>query len=429
MGAAAAPTPMTGEEAPQRVGGLAGRLRRVKARQQPVDGVMRGRRILHGAISSTAGPRAAGSLEVQMVLNYKDCMNMQGLTGRGFSPPVPAKDGAGDQDLFAAEVERWLTQTIAGTDHPLLRRAAQYLCLGPEPGAASGKRIRPRLVWAFAHCLDQPPQRVALLDVAVAAELIHSGSLLHDDVLDQGQLRRGRKTVNVRWGNTVAVLAGDMMLVRALALLRDYPPAVCATAVETVASMTEAVISEVEARGQLGLSPEHWRGIASGKTGALFGWCGRAVALLAGAPEAAEDLARCGRALGIAFQLADDLIDLVGDRSGKTRYSDLRNRELSYPILVAAASSAEDRAAITALWQTDQPAEEAVRRVGRRLLAGVALSRTVLQISRELEGARRALAPYRRRAGGLVIERWAEALGRQFVEPTIAGRSPGEVQR
>lgn len=304
-------------------------------------------------------------------------------------------------------MEQYLARTLGQIDHALLRSAAEHLCLERtrHPGA---KRVRPRLVWAFAHCLERVPEEEDLLRVAVSAELIHSASLLHDDVVDQGQTRRGRPTANTRWGNAAAVLAGDMLLTRALSGLPSAPGSLASSAVETVAAMTEAAMAEVEARGHLELTTVHWQSIAAGKTGALFAWCGSAAAQLGGDERAVDCLARCGSGLGRAFQLADDLIDLEGWSSGKDGCADLRNQEVSYPLL-AAAEIPELRKAIEGLWAAGCP-EEQLAEVGRQIAQSAVTARALREFEQEVDLALEALGPYRQSVGGQQIQKWSELL-------------------
>ncbi len=323
-----------------------------------------------------------------------------------------------DSSRFAQQMEQYLERTVGRVEHPLLRSAAEHLCAAQarSPGA---KRVRPRLVWAFGRCMERVPEEEGLLRVAVAAELIHSASLLHDDVVDQGEIRRGRPTVNTRWGNAAAVLAGDMLLTQALSELPASPAGLAQTAVECVASMTEAAMSEVEARGRLDLTTAHWRKIAAGKTGALFAWCGRAAAQVGGDERAADHLARCGSGLGVAFQLADDLIDLMGWSSGKDSCSDLRNQEVSYPLL-AAAEIPELREAIETLWAEGCPTAR-VAAVGQQIAASDVTAHAIGECERELDQALAALGPYRSSPGGQQIIQWSELLRARIPRLPVPG--------
>src|SRR4051812_49662380 len=182
---------------------------------------------------------------------------------------------------FLADVEKALDGALPHARGDTLMGAARHLCMG-----GGGKRARPMLVRLFGDAARAPQEH--LVEVAVAAELIHSASLLHDDVVDTGMFRRGRHTVNARWGNTVAVMSGDLLLSSTLLQLVTLDARLAESALAVVSEMTRAAIAEVEARGIMDLSMAQLLYIAEGKTGSLFGWCGKAAALLANNPEAVQ---------------------------------------------------------------------------------------------------------------------------------------------
>jgi heptaprenyl diphosphate synthase len=197
-------------------------------------------------------------------------------------------------------VEDRLTATVRGDG--LLGAAASHLTSAP-----SAKRARPRLLLAFARLIDRSGDD-QLVASAAAIELMHTASLLHDDVVDEADARRGRASANARFGNSAAVLAGDVVLARALRLLSFDGRAVDA-ALDVVSRMSTAAVREIELRGQRVAVDEALR-IAQGKTGALFGLCGTLAAL--GTPH--EDALRtAGEAFGVAFQVADDIDDVDVD--------------------------------------------------------------------------------------------------------------------
>src|SRR5262249_39891466 len=162
-----------------------------------------------------------------------------------------------------------------------LLNAGRHLCIG-----SGGKRVRPTMVHLFGLAAGAP--ETGLLNVAGAAELVHSARPLPDDAVAAGLYPRGRPTVNALWGNVVAVMGGDLLLTLALDELTGLDREVTFAAVRTVAEMTRATIGEVEARGDLDLPVDRFRSIMEGKTGALFGFCGSSAARLAGR----EDIAR-----------------------------------------------------------------------------------------------------------------------------------------
>ena len=287
---------------------------------------------------------------------------------------------------FAAAVEAALGSSLAGGQEqggPLLE-AARRLALG-----RGAKRIRPRLVLAAALGRTAPLQ--SLVDVALAGELIHTASLLHDDVVDEGTLRRGQPTANATWGNAVAVLSGDLVLSLALERLHRQPVTLLVSAVEIVLRMSRASMLEISSRGSLELGIDGWQRIALGKTAELFGWCCAAPALLVGDDAAAARLRDGGRHLGLAYQLADDLSDILPQSTGKDRFADLTERTPSYPILLGAVASQPVRDRIAEFWGgTGHDAVEAGAIGGELLALGVAES-TRVAIKQEVAAARVAL--------------------------------------
>jgi geranylgeranyl pyrophosphate synthase len=305
---------------------------------------------------------------------------------------------------FLVRIEERLAEAIDRTDGVpgILADAAHHLCIG-----ATAKRLRPRLVYLFGQASGAPVG--GLVDLGTAAELVHAASLLHDDVVDNGQLRRDRPTVNARWSNIVAVLAGDWVLSRALVLLQPYAPVITAKAVEVVAAMTGAAMREVEVRGDATLSLKGWREIAEGKTGTLFAWCGEAAALLGGHPEAAARFARFGRHLGVAFQMADDLKDLFGGEPGKDRFSDIRNRSPSMPIVLALEQSSAWRTELASSWSRGEVSQQEATALGEALISSGAANHAIDLLDREVALAFEALGSDRELPWGQEMQRLAQA--------------------
>jgi len=314
-----------------------------------------------------------------------------------------------DLEAFVADVEAALTAALddgthAGPEGPeVLMEAARNLIL-----AGAAKRARPRLTFLFGRAIDAPVD--ALVDVAVAGELIHAGSLLHDDVVDGAETRRGRPTANALWGATAAVLSGDLVLTLAFAQLRKRRRIITSEAVETIATMTRGVMAEVLARGRVELPLDQWRAIVAGKTGSLFGWCARSAALLMEEDEAADRFGDCASRLGIAFQLADDLLDLQRLGTGKDAFNDILNREPTFPILVAADRSKEVRTEVARLWNAPRVTPGNAEALGRAVLATGAGAETVERLQEEIAAALEALGPYAERPGGREIVAWSKEL-------------------
>lgn len=285
----------------------------------------------------------------------------------------------------------------------LLLEASQYLAT-----ATAAKRMRPLLVDYFGAAVELEPQ--SRLAIATAAELIHTASLLHDDVIDEGTERRGRPTVNTRWHNSVAVLGGDLVLCIALEQLEALPREVSTTAVSLVAEMTRSAMLEVEVRRQRRWSLSDWETVARGKTGALLSWCGRAPALAIERVDLARRFAGCGHHLGLAFQLTDDLLDLSSTTAGKDPYADLRNANPSFPIALARSRSTELRTALDEMWDRGQPADDELRSMATTILDTGVVEITVDRIDDHLDFATDALRDFADQPGGALISHWTDRL-------------------
>jgi len=306
--------------------------------------------------------------------------------------------------------------TNAGPEGPeLLMEAARNLVL-----AGAAKRARPRLTFLFGRAIGAPSD--GLVDVAVAGELIHAGSLLHDDVVDGADTRRGRATANAIWGTTPAVLSGDLVLTLAFVQLKERARIITTEAVETIATMTRGVMAEVLARGRVELPLPQWRAIVDGKTGSLFAWCARSAARLVGEDEAAEGFGACAGHLGVAFQLADDLLDLQRLGTGKDAFSDILNREPTFPILVGAGRSDEVRREVTRLWNAPRVSAEEAEALGRAVLATGAGAETVDRLRGEIAAAMTALGAYAERPGGREIVFWSRELQERAQRSLLAPR-------
>ncbi len=204
---------------------------------------------------------------------------------------------------------------------------------------AGGKRIRPRLVLLFAQALGyEGPER---FELAAIVEFIHTATLLHDDVVDESALRRGRATANAMFGNAASVLVGDFLYSRAFQMMVTINRM---RVLEVLADATN-VIAEGEVLQLLNMhdpdiSVEDYLRVIRFKTAKLFEASARLGAVLGGAsPELEESCADFGRSLGTAFQLVDDLLDYEGhaDEMGKNVGDDLREGKPTLPLLLAMA--------------------------------------------------------------------------------------------
>ncbi|MDR6147754.1 octaprenyl-diphosphate synthase [Sphingomonas sp. SORGH_AS870] len=221
---------------------------------------------------------------------------------------------------------------------PLIPQLAGHLIAG------GGKRMRPMLTLASAQLLGY--QGTSHHVLAAAVEFIHTATLLHDDVVDGSDLRRGRRTANIIWGNPASVLVGDFLFSRSFQLMVDAG----SLKVLNILSGASAVIAEGEvnqltAVRQVGLPEERYLSIIDAKTAALFAAACRIAAVVAERPEAEElALEAYGRNLGIAFQLIDDAIDYVSDAGtmGKDAGDDFREGKMTLPVILAYARANDE---------------------------------------------------------------------------------------
>jgi octaprenyl-diphosphate synthase len=238
-------------------------------------------------------------------------------------------------DLVAAE--RVLAQTLA---HP--RGCVQQLVA--HLGHYRGKRLRPALLLLTARaCGCVLPAHHTL---AAVVEMIHTATLVHDDVLDVAQVRRHVATVNAGWGNQVSILLGDYLFTHAFHLASTLGDA---TACRLIGESTNRVcVGELQQccqRGNWGLTEVEYFEIIDGKTAELTACCCRLAAHFSGMPdEVVEKLADYGRNLGLAFQIADDLLDLVGEErtTGKSLGTDLEQQKPTLPLIYLLQESAVD---------------------------------------------------------------------------------------
>lgn len=195
---------------------------------------------------------------------------------------------------------------------------------------AGGKRLRPALTALGARALGRAPG----VDLACAGELIHLGSLLHDDVVDQGAVRRGQPAAHVLYGNAVAVLAGDFCVARALLAAASAGARAGEALAATVADMAAGEVLQLQRAGQLDTDRDTYLDVIDRKSASLIAWCTAAEALAVGDEVAAEALSRFGRRVGAAYQITDDVLDYAA-HTGKPPGADLRERKVTLPLLYA----------------------------------------------------------------------------------------------
>ncbi|MCL2455631.1 MAG: polyprenyl synthetase family protein [Micrococcales bacterium] len=230
-----------------------------------------------------------------------------------------------------AAVEDRLRDVAAQAD-PLAHDASRHLI------DAGGKRLRPALTLLAAELGDA--ERPEVVEAAVAVELTHLASLYHDDVMDSAPLRRGAPSAHEVWGNTVAILTGDLLFARASATVAGLGPEAVRIHAETFERLCLGQLAETVGPGPGDDPIEHYLRVLSDKTASLVGTSARYGAMFAGCPpETVSVLEAFGERVGVAFQLADDYIDLVSDGAltGKTPGTDLREGVATMPVLLLRA--------------------------------------------------------------------------------------------
>ena len=223
------------------------------------------------------------------------------------------------------------------SDIPLIPELAGHLIAG------GGKRMRPMLTLASAKLLDYTGTRHHRL--AAAVEFIHTATLLHDDVVDGSDLRRGKRTANLIWGNQASILVGDFLFSRSFELMvEDGSLKVLKILSNASAVIAEGEVDQLTAIRRIDLGEERYLDIILAKTAALFAAACKIAAVVAERPEAEEAaLDAFGRNLGVAFQLVDDAIDYVSDAGtmGKDSGDDFREGKVTLPVILAYARGSE----------------------------------------------------------------------------------------
>jgi heptaprenyl diphosphate synthase len=233
---------------------------------------------------------------------------------------VPNIDSQLEVKLLAdmQKVESLLRSHIEG-DYPLVVETSRHLV------QAGGKRLRPLLTLISAQFGD--PNKFGIIEAAVVCELTHLATLYHDDVMDEAPLRRGVESANNRWGNSVAILTGDYLFAKASDLLADLGPEAVRLQAKTFERLVIGQINETQGSSTGVSAIDHYLNVVSDKTASLIATSARFGALLSGADQkVVELLTQFGEKVGIAFQIADDLLDVQSNstESGKTPGTDLK---------------------------------------------------------------------------------------------------------
>jgi octaprenyl-diphosphate synthase len=239
-----------------------------------------------------------------------------------------------------ARVEQEITRQTGATSPPVAE-IAHYLLDG------GGKRLRPALLLlAAGYSGYSGPSAIRL---GAVVELIHSATLIHDDVIDGADTRRGRASANSRWGNHRSVLAGDWIYMQSFRMaLEERNFAVLDILIDLTQNMVDGELAQLSSLGRMDLQENEVVDLAARKTACLFSGCARLGAVLGRLPAAEEQaLADYGRHIGVAFQLVDDLLDFTASPTqlGKPVLSDLKEGKVTLPLIYALESAKNDGAA------------------------------------------------------------------------------------
>ncbi|HTJ70054.1 MAG TPA: polyprenyl synthetase family protein [Actinospica sp.] len=318
-------------------------------------------------------------------------MSVQVETGRASTLPWGLITS--DAELVAritsglADVEA-LLEEAAHSDHPLINESAGHLV------AAGGKRFRPLLTLVAAEFGEAVVPDV--LAAACVVELTHMATLYHDDVMDEAPLRRGVQTANARWDNSIAILTGDFLFAKASQMLADLGPEAVRLQALTFERLVKGQINEClePAPGESAI--DHYLSVLSDKTGSLIATSARFGALLSGAPgPIVEQLTRFGEIFGVAFQLADDVLDIAGnpEESGKVPGTDLREGVPTLPTLYALESTDPESARLRDLLSGPITEDALVTEALEALRAHEAMAQARATARRHADEARALLAP------------------------------------
>ncbi len=235
-------------------------------------------------------------------------------------------------------VEEMLSD-LTSSDVVLLNQASSHIM------NAGGKRLRPRVLFlSFEAVGGTDLSRIA--PVAAALELIHTASLVHDDINDHSEMRRGRATINARWGNTLALLTGDFIFLKVLDLAAGFDAEVIRVLSRACVALVEGEILQIATQSEGQLTEADYLEIVGRKTASLFSACAELGAIVAGASLGERTALRdYGYSFGVAFQLRDDVLDLVGSsqRLGKPVVRDLDQEKMSLVMLHATSKSERAR--------------------------------------------------------------------------------------
>ncbi|MBO6764770.1 polyprenyl synthetase family protein [Maricaulis sp.] len=318
---------------------------------------------------------------------------------------VPARENAAERLAVLAYDD------MRRVDALILERLDSHVALIPELARylieAGGKRVRPMITVAAANMLGHTD--MAPIRLAAAVEFIHTATLLHDDVVDESGMRRGKVAANLVWGNASSVLVGDFLFARSFSLMVEAGSMKALGVLSAAAStIAEGEVRQLSAVKDIGVSVDTYMQIIDAKTAALFAAAAQVSGIVAARPSDEEAaLETYGRELGLAFQLVDDALDYGGAAAklGKSTGDDFREGKVTLPVALSLKQAGPDEAAFwrRVIAETDQKDGDFERALDYMNGHG-ALAATVEQARDHAARARAALS-------GFPDNAWRRALG------------------
>ena len=285
--------------------------------------------------------------------------------------------------------DRKLNDYLQG-DSPLISSIARHLL------RTRGKRMRPAFLFLASRAADRFTEHA--VDASLAIELIHTATLLHDDVVDESHLRRGQETVNYKWNNLIAVLMGDYIFAKAFRIMVDTGNI---ELIRAISRATERVsigeLRQIEETANYALSEEEYLEIIADKTASLFSVACESGPILCGQNgEERTRLATFGERVGTAFQIADDLLDFVGDAdvTGKPPGNDVLSGKVTLPLIYALRQVSETAGREVIGWLKSQESEEAFGRVYRFVVENGGIEYAYRRANELAEGGLELMNPY-----------------------------------
>ncbi|MBV8196828.1 MAG: polyprenyl synthetase family protein [Candidatus Eremiobacteraeota bacterium] len=296
------------------------------------------------------------------------------------------KNGIASSDLHGL-VEEFFRSSFS-TENAVITEAVKRML------AAGGKRLRPRITLLAAQACGG--EAIEHLHLAAYMELIHVATLIHDDVVDNAQLRRGVNATAVDYGNRVSVLAGDYLFAWIFDnVTRRYPAPIPNILSATLAEICDGEVLQLTALGNLDLPADTYVEIARKKTGSLFAASAQCGAIMGGGSSShVAALRQYGQAFGIAFQIKDDLLDATADERslGKPAANDLTERKTTLPLIAAlAGGNGEFRSDVRRFYET--PSNAAIPAILEGIDRAGGLAATRAEIARFVDDAKAALEP------------------------------------